>query len=84
MGGHRVPRCFQNPADARRWVSSARYAPAGHSSFCVDCTARFQKEMIAEGLCDHPDVVFVTDPKDGTTVGAKPKDPLQREMFEAA
>ena len=82
--GQGAPRCFQSPEDATRWQRSARYAPAGSSSFCVDCTPGFQREMVKAGLCDHPDVVFVTNPQDGTTVGFKPKDPAQVELFEMA
>lgn len=78
------PRCFQNPDDATLWQRSARYAPAGSSSYCADCTRKFQMEMVEEGLCDHPDVIFVTNPQDGTTTGFKPKDPAQVELFEMA
>lgn len=80
----RPPRCFQSPSQVKQWLGSARYAPAGSSSFCADCTARFQREMIAAGLCDHPDVFFVTDPEDGTETGVKPADPKQGRLFEAA
>ena len=37
--------------------------------------------MIEEGLCDFPETVFVTDPRDGTTVW-KRTDPDQVELFE--
>lgn len=61
----------------------ARYASPGSSSFCADCTARFQREMMREGLCDHPDVYFVVDPEDGTETGVKPANPGQGELFAA-
>lgn len=77
----RAPRCFQDIEIARRWSSSARYASPGSSHWCADCTAKFQREMIEEGLCDFPETVFVTDPRDGTTVG-KRTDPDQVELFD--
>lgn len=48
-----------------------RGALDGVAGFCEDCLPDYQKDMIWEGKCDNPDVIFDID-EDGFVYGKYP------------
>lgn len=58
--GH-APACFERPEDYVEWKKFARLPGStvnGRIKACIDCTPQFQREMIACGRCENPEVRF--------------------------
>jgi len=56
-----VPKCFNDPKDYVVWLQFDR-ASANNAStvgfVCKDCTPSHKEEMMRQGRCEHPEVVF--------------------------
>jgi len=52
------PACFPSQADWDEYRKFARMEPPLQASYCQDCTARYQQEMLRQGRCAHPEVWF--------------------------
>ena len=48
------PACYDSDAQWRGWYICK--GDAVHP--CVDCTAKYQAQMISEGRCERPDALF--------------------------
>lgn len=73
------PKCFDHYLQYRMWMEADLITiDRGRKKVpglpCMDCTAGYQKTMIAEGRCEHPDVVFRRNDQ-GEVVGHVPPQP---------
>ena len=59
------PQCFDSNRQFRDWSQAAKRSVPGDSSFCTDCTARYQKQMIAQERCFHSDTTFPVGSRGG-------------------
>jgi hypothetical protein len=55
------PPCFTNAKQFREYIELVKTVrqPADANNYCLDCTAKYQQDMISEGRCDHPETRFV-------------------------
>lgn len=57
-----VPKCFSEPDDHVIWLeldTRACRVESGSAGFvCKDCTPEYQKEMMLQERCEHPEVEF--------------------------
>lgn len=65
------PRCFDTRRQYELWVEAARRSHPGGSSYCTDCSAEYQRRMIACQRCAHPSTTFHVD-GDGLVEGRRP------------
>ena len=61
--------CFETKRDWQLYLEGR--SPAGP---CYDCSPTYQADMIAQGRCQHPEVVFLT--VKGRTIGLKSHEQL--------
>ena len=65
-----IPECT-NEEEYAIWEKLNKLKPAGINGFCTDCTPEYQAQMIEEGRCNRPFVVFEPD-ETGFIVGVVP------------
>lgn len=55
------PDCFTNAKQFKDYIELVKIVrqPADENNYCLDCTAKYQHEMIYEGRCAHPETKFV-------------------------
>ena len=64
-----APSCFDSDQQWKMWREAARACAkneVGVTGFCTDCTPEYQKQMVLEKRCEHPETEFAID-KDGFT-----------------
>ena len=66
------PQCFDSRSQFQEWTQAARRSNPGDSSFCTDCTAHYQRLMVAQGRCAHPGTTFRIDSEGGVD-GCRPE-----------
>ena len=59
------PQCFDSQLQFREWSQAARRSDPGDSGFCTDCTAHYQKQMIVQERCVHPQTTFPVGARGG-------------------
>lgn len=65
------PRCFDSRRQYELWVEVARCSHPGGSSYCTDCSAQYQRRMIASQRCAYPGTMFHVA-GDGLIEGRRP------------
>lgn len=68
---HDVPRCFSSAEEWLDWCA----VRAGACSPCGDCTPEYRGQMLEQGRCDRPEVVFAMDVETGEVEGLPAEDP---------
>jgi hypothetical protein len=59
---YEAPRCFSSHQKWREYVAAcmiSRKEESGIISHCRDCTPEYKAAMMRDGLCDHPETVFI-------------------------
>jgi hypothetical protein len=64
-----APACFESLRQYKNWLALARNV--GDSGICTDCTPEYQKQMICQRRCAHPEAKFRMD-EDGFIAGFIP------------
>lgn len=70
-------RCFTQQQYLSWQQMAKRVSTRRRNDYCEDCLPEFQRAMIAQNKCQHPEVVFRTD-EDGFMAG------FRSEVREAA
>jgi hypothetical protein len=71
------PKCFESKKQYSGWLEEARTAPPRYG-FCTDCTKSYKEEMLSQGRCSYPSIVFRADPTTGEVEGHLPYDELKK------
>ena len=66
------PLCFDSRRQFDLWSAAARRSPPGSSSYCTDCSLKYQRQMITEGRCAYPGTRFCKD--GGLIEGRRPEE----------
>ena len=64
----RFPLCFSSLEQFKAWKLLAINTVGVLSGICTDCTPEYQKAMIKENRCTHPEIQFGLD-EDGLVTG---------------
>jgi hypothetical protein len=67
------PKCFDSSQQFREWSQAAKRSDPGDSSFCTDCTAHYQMQMIDQERCFHPGTTFPVGSRGGVD-GRRPEE----------
>lgn len=56
------PKCFESKEQFEAWVVMAERSKLENPrlSFCSDCSVNYQKKMMEQGKCEHPETEFRT------------------------
>lgn len=79
-----TPPCFPDHETWKAWVRLARLEPPGRAGHCTDCSPTYQAQMIEQGRCERPDIVWWL--VDGQYEGHLPpkRKKSEREVLTAA
>ena len=66
------PQCFDSHRQFREWSQAARRSDPGDSGYCTDCTAHYQKQMVTQERCFHPETTFPIGSRGGVD-GRRPE-----------
>ena len=73
LGRDEKPPCFQSDKQWIAWCILEAARPVPNSSYCYDCTLRFQVQQHVNNLCEHPLTLFRGVGQPSVVVGQRPR-----------